>query len=83
VSSQVRLPSARAVLSGRDAAQVAVAEALVHGAVTVDELVAVTRLSVGAVLGALTRLEAAGLARPIHGRYEPIGSLAAADPAAA
>jgi hypothetical protein len=51
--------------------------------VTVDEIVAVTRLSVGAVLGALTRLEASGLARPIHGRYEPVGSLAAADPAAA
>jgi DNA processing protein len=83
VRSTVELPSAKAVLSGRDAAQVAVAEALVHGAVTVDELVAVTRLSVGAVLGALTRLEAAALARPIHGRYEPIGPLAAADPAAA
>lgn len=81
--SSVRLPSARAVLSGRDAAQVAVAEALIHGAVIVDELVAVTRLSVGAVLGALTRLEAAGLARPIHGRYEPIGPLAAVDPKAA
>jgi DNA processing protein len=81
--STVRPPSARAVLSGRDAAQVGVAEALVHGAVTVDEIVAVTRLSVGAVLGALTRLEAAGLARPLHGRYEPIGPLAAADPRAA
>jgi DNA processing protein len=83
VRSTVRLPSARAVLSGRDPAQVAVAEALVHGAVIVDELVSVTRLSVGAVLGALTRLEAAGLARPVHGRYEPIGPLAAADPKAA
>ena len=83
VRSTVELPSAKAVLSGRDAAQVAVAEALIHGAVIVDELVAVTRLSVGAVLGALTRLEAAGLARPVHGRYEPLGPLAAADPAAA
>ena len=83
VKSTVRLPSARAVLSGRDAAQVAVAEALVHGAVTADEVVAVTRLSIGAVLGALTRLEAAALARPIHGRYEPIGPLAAVDPRAA
>jgi hypothetical protein len=62
---------------------VAVAEALVHGAVIVDEVVAVTRLSVGAVLGALTRLEAAGLARPLHGRYEPTGPLAAVDPKAA
>jgi len=83
IDSRVRLPSARALLSGRDAAQVGVAEALVHGAVTVDELVAVTRLSVGAVLGALTRLEAAGMARPWHGRYEPLGALAAADPSAA
>ena len=83
VSSTVKLPSATAVLSGRDPAQLAVAEALVHGAVTVDELVAVTRLSVGGVLGALTRLEASGLARPVHGRYEPIGPLAAADPRAA
>jgi DNA processing protein len=83
VRSSVRLPSASAVLSGRDATQVAVAEALIHGAVIVDELVAVTRLSVGAVLGALTRLEAAGLARPLHGRYEPMGPLAAVDPKAA
>jgi DNA processing protein len=83
VKSTVQLPTAKAVLSGRDPAQLAVAEALVHGAVTVDELVAVTRLSVGAVLGALTRLEASGLARPIHGRYEPVGPLAAADPQAA
>ena len=83
VRSTVELPSAKAMLSGRDPAQLAVAEALVHGAVTVDELVAVTRLSVGAVLGALTRLEASGLARPIHGRYEPVGPLAAADPRAA
>lgn len=82
VRSTVELPSASAVLSGRDAPQVAVAEALVHGAVTVDELVAVTRLTIAAVLGALTRLEAAGLARPVHGRYEPLGPLAAADPAA-
>jgi len=35
------------------------------------------------VLGALTRLEAGGLARPVHGRYEPLGPLAAANPAAA
>jgi len=83
IRSTVALPSAKAVLAGRDAAQVAVAEALVHGAVTADEIVAVTRLSIGAVLGALTRLEAAGLARPVHGRYEPLGPLAAADPAAA
>jgi DNA processing protein len=83
IQSRVRLPSAKAVLSGRDGAQLAVAEGLVHGAVTVDELVAVARLSVGAVLGALTRLEASGLVRSVRGRYEPAGPLAAADPQAA
>ena len=39
----------------------------------VDEVVAVTRQSVGAVLGSLTRLEALGLVRAAHGRYEPSG----------
>jgi hypothetical protein len=45
--------------------------------------VAVTRLSVGAVLGAVTRLEAIGLVRANHGRYEPSGPLASIEPAAA
>ena len=71
------------MLSGRSPAELAVAEALVHGAVTVDEVVAVTHLSVGAVLGAVTRLEALGLLRAIHGRYEPAGPLASTDPPAA
>lgn len=83
ISSTVKLPSARAVLAGRDDAQRAVADALLRGAVTVDEVVAATRLSVGAVLGAVTRLEASGLIRAAHGRYEPAGALAAARPAAA
>jgi DNA processing protein len=83
ISSTVKLPSARAVLAGRDDAQRAVADALLRGAVTVDEVVAATRLSVGAVLGAVTRLEASGLIRAAHGRHEPAGALAAARPAAA
>jgi DNA processing protein len=83
VKSTVRPPTARAMLSGRSEAEQAVAEALVHGAVTVDELVAVTRQSLGEVLRALTRLEAIGLARASHGRYEPAGPLASADPVAA
>jgi hypothetical protein len=45
--------------------------------------VAVTRLSVGAVLGAVTRLESLGLVRAAYGRYEPAGPLAAGDPKAA
>ena len=83
IRSEVQSPSARAMLSGRGPAEQGVAEALVHGAVTVDELVAVTRLSLGDVLRALTRLEAIGLARAAHGRYEPAGVLASADPVAA
>lgn len=83
ISSRVKAPSTAAMLSGRSAAELTVAEALVHGAVTVDEIVAVTRLSVGAVLGAVTRLEALGLVRAAHGRYEPAGPLAAVDPKAA
>jgi DNA processing protein len=83
IRSTVKLPSAGAVLAGRDETQRAVADALLRGAVTVDEVVAATRLSVGAVLGAVTRLEASGLVRAAHGRYEPAGPLAAATPAAA
>jgi DNA processing protein len=78
VRSTARLPSADAVLSGRDDAQRRVADGLLRGATTVDELVAVTTLSVAGVLGALTRLEASGLVRANRGRYEPLGALAAA-----
>jgi len=80
VRPTVELPTVAAVLAGRDGAQRGVADALVLGAVTVDELVASTGLTVGAVLGALTRLEASGLVRPLHGRYELAGPLAAAPP---
>ena len=80
ISAKVPLPTARAVLSGRDPAQQDVAEALVHGAVTVDELVAVTRRPLGDVLRALTRLEASGLVAASHGRYLPLGALAGSSP---
>jgi DNA processing protein len=83
VRSTVDPPSPEAVLAGRGPVDRAVAEALVRGAETVDELVAVTSLSIGAVLGALTRLEAIGLVRAMYGRYEPAGPLAAASPVAA
>lgn len=60
-----------------------VARGLVMGAATADELVALTRLPIGAVLAGLTALEAAGLAVGAYGRYRPAGHLAAAaDPAA-
>jgi DNA processing protein len=80
ISSKVQMPSVRSVLSGRSPAEQDVAEALVHGAVTVDELVAVTRHPLGEVLRALTRLEASGLAAARHGRYEPLGTLAGSNP---
>jgi DNA processing protein len=83
VTSRIKLPSASSVLRNSQPADRSVAEAVVHGAVTADELVAVTRLSIGAVLGALTRLEARGLVRAVHGRYEPTGPLAGVDPMAA
>jgi len=77
IQSAVKLPTASAVLAGRDEAQHRVAHALLRGATTVDELVAVTTLSVVGVLGALTRLEASGLVRANRGRYEALGALAA------
>jgi DNA processing protein len=80
ISSQIRLPTVRSVLSGRSEAEQEVGEALVHGAVTVDELVAVTRRALAEVLRALTRLETAGLAHATHGRYEPLGALAGSNP---
>lgn len=59
-----------------------VAAALVHGLTTVDEVVAATTLPIAAVLGALTLLEARGLAVGSYGRYRPAGRLASApDPA--
>jgi DNA processing protein len=78
IQAKVKLPTASAVLAGRDEAQHRVAHGLLRGATTVDELVAVTTLSVVGVLGALTRLEASGLIRANRGRYEPLGALAAA-----
>jgi DNA processing protein len=83
ISAKVPFPTVRSVLSGRDAAQREVAAAIVHGAVTADELVAVTRRSLGDVLRALTRLESAGLVAAHRGRYEPLGALAGANPKAA
>lgn len=53
----------------------AIAVALIRGAATVDELVAVTDLPVATVLAAIGLLEGRGLVSGLHGRYRPIGSL--------
>jgi hypothetical protein len=55
-----------------------IAEAVANGAEIVDEIVAVTGLSVGAVLVGLTRLETAGFVVARYGRYALSDRLAAA-----
>lgn len=67
------LSTATASTLGR--AEAAVADALVAGHATVDELVAVTDLPVAAVLATLTLLERRGLAAGTFGRYRPAGTL--------
>jgi len=83
VSSTVTPVSVAALLVEADPVQHAVALALLAGATTVDELVAVTGQTVAAVLGAVTRLESRGLVRGNGGRYEAAGRLAAAPAPAA
>ncbi len=52
-----------------------VANALLHGLSTVDELVAATDLPVATVLASLAILEGRGLVAGVHGRYRPDGPL--------
>ena len=52
-----------------------IAQALVSGNATVDELVASTDLPVATVLSALTLLQRRGLVHGAHGRYRPAGTL--------
>jgi DNA processing protein len=77
-SSTTRRASSGAILTDAAPSERAVAEALLAGAAIADEIVAVTGLPIGAVLGALTRLETAGLVAGTHGRYRPSGALAVA-----
>lgn len=79
-SSGVRPATGGSSLKTLDPGDEPVAIAIVRGAATVDELVAVTHLTVAGVLGALTRLETEGLVTARHGRYAPAGPLAAAVP---
>jgi DNA processing protein len=75
--SVVAAPSPVAALTVAGPTERRVGEAVAAGAATVDEIVAVTRMTVPAVLGSLTRLEAAGLVAARRGRYVPAGPLAA------
>lgn len=71
---------AGATLAELGGAAAQVGEAMLAGHVTVDELVAVTRLPVATVLATLTILEGRGLALGAYGRYRPAGTLAMRDP---
>jgi DNA processing protein len=73
-------PSADALLNGLPPATRRTADAVLAGFTTVDELVAVTDLPIGAVLSALTILEMRGLVDGTYGRYHPAGSLMRAGP---
>jgi DNA processing protein len=76
-------PSAMAVGAGRGAVLASLgplertlAEALVHGPATADDLAARTSLPGAAILSALTLLELRGLVTGSYGRYCPAGLLA-------
>jgi DNA processing protein len=60
---------------GLGPAESAVADRLLAGSATVDELVAATSLPVATVLATLTLLERRGLTAGAHGRYRPSGLL--------
>jgi DNA processing protein len=76
VRARPRPPSAAALLLDVGPAERRVAEAILAGHATADEIVAVTGLPVGAVLGTLTALEMRGLVAGAYGRYGPVGALA-------
>ncbi len=71
---------AEAVLVELPATERRLAEALIAGRTTADELVATTGLEVATVLGALTLLEIRGLVVAALGRYRPAGRLASVEP---
>ena len=71
-----------AILAELGATERLVAEALVAGRATVDELVAASDLPVASVLGVLTLLEMRGLVVGAYGRYQPAGRLAGVGPQA-
>jgi DNA processing protein len=65
-----------ALLAELGATEQVVAQALISGAQTLDDLAAATSLPVATLLGAVTLLELRGLAIDALGRYRPAGLLA-------
>jgi DNA processing protein len=85
VRARVKLPPAAAggVLLSLGPAERTVAQGVIGGLATADELVSVTGFPIAAILGALTMLEMRGLVTGAYGRYVPAGALAARAPAGA
>jgi DNA processing protein len=69
-------PGRAAVLASLGSTERSLAEQLVRGAATADQLAIRTSLPGAAVLSALTLLELRGLVTAAYGRYSPSGSLA-------
>jgi len=69
------VPVASAAVADLGPTAIRLAEALVGGHTTVDELTAVLDVPVATVLAGLTLLERRGLAAGSHGRYRPAGAL--------
>lgn len=65
-----------AVLATLGPVELALAEQLIRGPATADQLSLRTSLAAASVLSALTLLELRGLARCAYGRYSPSGALA-------
>jgi DNA processing protein len=78
-SRPVRAPTAAARRVELSPREDVIARGLASGAATADELVALTRMPIAAVLAGLTALETAGLVVGAYGRYRPAGALAAAE----
>ena len=75
-SSAPRRAGRAAVMATLGPVELALAEQLVSGPATADQLSMRTSLAAASVLSALTLLELRGLARCAYGRYSPCGALA-------
>lgn len=78
VSSSLPGPSPAAVLAELGETEAGVAQLLLAGRSTVDELAFALGVPVATVLGTLTLLEMRGLAASAYGRYRPAGPLVSA-----
>jgi DNA processing protein len=80
-SSVAPQPTAAAILATLGPAEATVAQGLIDGSATVDDLARTSGLAIASILGTLTVLELRGLVTSGGGRYRLAGALAAAGPA--